>query len=53
MDAKRRQSPLVRTGNHPAAFLFSIPANDPRFLLKIPQEELDTNELIDEKHQNL
>ncbi|MEJ7768356.1 MAG: RagB/SusD family nutrient uptake outer membrane protein [Chitinophagaceae bacterium] len=52
MDAKRRQLPLVRTGNHPLAFLFNIPANDARFLLKIPQSELDTNEFIDESHQN-
>ena len=53
LDAKRRQMALNRTGsNHAAAFAFLIPANDARFIMKIPQLELDSNDFIDEAHQN-
>ena len=52
LDLKRRQLPLVRTGNHPAAFRFTIPANDPRFILKIPQREIDANDTIGPQDQN-
>jgi hypothetical protein len=46
LDAKRRQLPLIRTGNHPAAYRFNIPANDNRFILKIPQKEFDSNKTL-------
>lgn len=46
LDAKRRQLPLTRTGNHPAAYRFNIPANDNRFILKIPQKEFDSNKTL-------
>ncbi len=52
LDLKRRQLPLRRTGNHAAAFRFTIPANDPRFILKIPQREIDANDAIDAQDQN-
>lgn len=52
LDLKRRQLPLVRTGNHSAAFRFTIPANDPRFILKLPQREVDANEAIGPQDQN-
>lgn len=52
LDIKRRQLPLVRTGNHPAAYLFNFPANDNRLILKLPQNEIDTNENINESDQN-
>lgn len=47
LDAKRRQLPLIRTGNHPAAYLFNIPANDNRLILKISQKEFDSNTALD------
>ena len=47
LDIKRRQMPLVRTGNHPAAYRFNFPANDNRFVLKIPQKEFDSNPALD------
>ncbi|MDF2192263.1 RagB/SusD family nutrient uptake outer membrane protein [Paraflavitalea sp. CAU 1676] len=46
LDVKRRQLPLVRTGNHPAAYRFTIPANDNRFIMKIPQKEFDSNKKL-------
>lgn len=46
LDAKRRQLPLVRTGNHPAAYRFNLPANDNRFIFKIPQKEFDSNKML-------
>lgn len=46
LDAKRRQRALIRTGNHPAAYRFNIPANDNRFILKIPQKEFDSNKTL-------
>ncbi|WP_276484935.1 RagB/SusD family nutrient uptake outer membrane protein [Paraflavitalea pollutisoli] len=53
LDAKRRQIPLIRTGNHPAAYRFNIPANDNRFIMKIPQKEFDSNpQLNPDKDQN-
>ena len=52
LDIKRLQLPLVREGNHPAAYQFSFPANDDRLNLKIPQNELDTNDFISEADQN-
>ncbi|WP_266366679.1 RagB/SusD family nutrient uptake outer membrane protein [Tellurirhabdus rosea] len=52
LDVKRRQLPLVRTGNHSPAFKFNIPANDPRFVLKIPFREIDANPNINPEDQN-
>ena len=49
---KRRQLPLTRGGNHPAAYQFSFAPNDDRLNLKIPQNELDTNNAISEADQN-
>lgn len=46
LDIKRRQLPLIRTGNHPAAYKFSFPANDNRFIFKIPQKEFDSNKAL-------
>lgn len=46
LDAKRRQLPLIRTGNHPVAYRFNIPANDNRFIFKIPQKEFDSNDAL-------
>lgn len=47
LDAKRRQLALIRAGNHPAAYRFNIPANDNRFIMKIPQKEFDSNKTLD------
>jgi hypothetical protein len=52
LDIKRRQLPLVRGGNHPPAYQFSFAPNDDRLNLKIPQNELDTNDAISEADQN-
>jgi hypothetical protein len=52
LDIKRRQLPLERTGNHPAAYRFSFEPNDNRLILKIPQNELDTNDNIGPNDQN-
>lgn len=52
LDIKRRQLPLERTGNHPPNFTFSFPANSERFILKIPQRELDANININDADQN-
>jgi hypothetical protein len=52
LDIKRRQLPLVREGNHPPAYQFVFPANDDRLNLKLPQNELDTNDFISETDQN-
>jgi hypothetical protein len=46
LDIKRRQLPLVRAGNHAAAYKFNFPANDNRFILKIPQKEFDSNKAL-------
>ncbi len=52
LDLKRRQLPLVRTGNHPEAYRFNFPANSKVFTLRIPQLEIDSNESIGESDQN-
>jgi hypothetical protein len=46
LDIKRRQLPLVRDGNHPAAYKFNFPANDNRLIMKIPQKEFDSNKAL-------
>ena len=45
-DAKRLQRGITRTGNH--RVMVELAPNDPRFYLKIPQAEIDSNPNIDE-----
>jgi len=45
-DAKRLNRGIVRDGNH--RVFIDLDANDIRFMLKIPQAEIDANDLIDE-----
>jgi hypothetical protein len=52
MDIKRRQLPLVRTGNHPNAYRFNFPANSDLFVLMIPDLEIDSNNSISDSDQN-
>jgi len=53
LDAKRLQAPLDRsTSNHEAPNDYVIPANDPVFILKIPQKEIDSNDFINAGDQN-
>ncbi|CDF78267.1 SusD-like protein [Formosa agariphila KMM 3901] len=47
-DAKRLQRGITRTGNHRVKESASLSANDVRFFLKIPQEEIDANINIDD-----
>ena len=54
-DAKRLGRAMVRNGNHRLKGInnitgksFDLQANDIRFLLKIPQAEIDANPLIDD-----
>lgn len=52
-DAKRLEQPIDRTGsNHPAPNNYIIPANDPRFNLKIPQTEIQSNKSMSVSDQN-
>lgn len=44
-DAKRLQQGITRSGNHPV--LLDLAPNDKRFILKIPQVEIDNNPNID------
>lgn len=46
LDAKRLQQGITRTGNH--RILKNLSANDNRFILKVPQKEIDANDLIDD-----
>ncbi len=52
LDIKRKQMPLVRTGNHPEAYKFDFPTNSENFILRIPQREIDSNLNISESDQN-
>ncbi|MNE72305.1 SusD family protein [compost metagenome] len=52
LDIKRLQLPLTRSGNHDPGVMYDIPANDPAFILKIPQRELDANPNINDADQN-
>lgn len=53
LDAKRLQLPIDRTGsNHAAPNDYIIPANDPRFMLKIPQSEIQANRHMTPADQN-
>lgn len=53
LDDKRLQLPIDRTtSNHPIPYNYLIPANDPRFNLKIPQSELQANKSMTQDDQN-
>lgn len=53
LDAKRLQMPIDRTtSNHPIPYNYLIPANDPRFELKLPQSELQANKNMTQADQN-
>eukprot|EP01132_Coremiostelium_polycephalum_P015418 gene15418-18624_t len=52
MDLKRRNLPLIRTGNHAAVSKFNVAANDKRFVLQIPQGEFDSNKALTAADQN-
>ena len=53
LDAKRLQLPIDRTtSNHPAPYNYLIPANDPRFNLKIPETEMQANKSLTANDQN-
>jgi hypothetical protein len=47
-DAKRLRRGITRTGNHRIKNAASLLPDDKRFFLKIPQDEIDANEHIDE-----
>ncbi|MEZ7499187.1 RagB/SusD family nutrient uptake outer membrane protein [Flavobacterium sp. Arc3] len=47
-DAKRLQRAITRTGNHRVGTSANLTKNDKKFYLKIPQAEIDANELIDD-----
>ncbi|MHA4808362.1 RagB/SusD family nutrient uptake outer membrane protein [Flavitalea flava] len=54
LDAKRMQTPIDRTSsNHAAPDNYLLPANDPRFNLKIPQAEMQANKSLKPGDQNL
>lgn len=44
-DAKRLQRGITRTGNH--RVFVDLAPNDKRFVLKVPQKEIEANDLID------
>jgi starch-binding outer membrane protein, SusD/RagB family len=57
IDIKRLKQPLDRPsgdGNHKVslATIFNIPAEDPAFLFRIPQREIDANDKISASDQN-
>lgn len=47
-DAKRLRRAITRTGNHRVGTAANLTADDKKFFLKIPQSEIDANDLIDE-----
>lgn len=47
-DAKRLRRGITRTGNHRIKSAANLTADDKKFFLKIPQAEIDANDLIDE-----
>lgn len=47
-DAKRLRRGITRTGNHRISAPASLTADDKKFFLKIPQSEIDANDLIEE-----
>lgn len=47
-DAKRLRRGITRTGNHRIKAAANLTADDKKFFLKIPQAEIDANDLIDD-----
>jgi hypothetical protein len=47
-DAKRLRKGITRTGNHRVGSAANLVPDDKKFFLKIPQKEIDANDLIDE-----
>jgi hypothetical protein len=47
-DAKRLRRGITRTGNHRVGTPANLTADDKKFFLKIPQAEIDANDLIDD-----
>lgn len=47
-DAKRLRRGITRTGNHRILAAGSLVADDKKFFLKVPQAEIDSNNMIDE-----
>lgn len=47
-DAKRLRRGITRTGNHRIKSPANLTADDKKFFLKIPQAEIDANDLIDD-----
>ncbi|NGY36040.1 RagB/SusD family nutrient uptake outer membrane protein [Flavobacterium sp. XN-5] len=47
-DAKRLRRGITRTGNHRIKAAANLTADDKKFFLKIPQAEIDANDLIEE-----
>ncbi len=47
-DAKRLGRAITRTGNHRVGAQANLTANDKKFFLKVPQDEIDANDKIDE-----
>jgi len=52
-DVKRLKKPILRKGiNYPAPFSYDLPAEDPILLWLLPEDEINTNEAIDEATNN-
>jgi len=51
-DAKRLRRGITRTGNHRIGAAANLTADDKKFFLKIPQAEIDANDLIDDSVNN-
>ena len=47
-DAKRLRRGITRTGNHRVGSTANLLPDDKKFFLKIPQKEIDANDLIDD-----
>ncbi|MDA9679690.1 RagB/SusD family nutrient uptake outer membrane protein [Flavobacteriaceae bacterium] len=47
-DAKRLRKGITRTGNHRVGSAANLVPDDKKFFLKIPQKEIDANDLIDD-----
>lgn len=47
-DAKRYRKGITRTGNHRVGAAANLAPDDKKFFLKIPQDEIDANDMIDD-----
>ena len=47
-DAKRLRKGITRTGNHRVGSAANLVSDDKKFFLKIPQKEIDANDMIDD-----